>query len=81
MGIAEKLVSASIVGFMVAVLVLIVQLVSSTAAANYRADGTVQQGLNLTLPLLIGALAGAGAFVLQWNGRDRRRRPGSTKPA
>ena len=72
MRIAEKLISAGVVGLLVAVLALIFQLAASSAVANY--DGSVQRDLSLAVPLLIGTLAGAGAFVFQWNGRSRRRR-------
>ena len=80
MPVAEKLVSAVLAGFLVAVVTLIIQLTSSTAVANYT-DGSVQQSLNPVLPLLLGTLAGAGSFVLLWSGRSRRGKRRGSKPS
>ena len=75
MRLLDSLTTAFIAGIVVAVIALGVQAVSTSATANYSADGS--RAVNLLLPGVIGALAGVGAFVLQWGspGSSRRKRP------
>ena len=76
----ESLTTAFVAGLVVAVIAMMFQIVSPAAAATYSADGSQPIGAaKLVLPGVIGALAGTGAFVLQWNspgnsGRKKRRR-------
>jgi hypothetical protein len=75
MRLLDRLATAAIAGFIVAVLVMTIQVIlASTAVSDGAAVRARRTEVSLAMSGLIGFVAAGGALVLQWKKSSRKRR-------